>query len=50
MYVYDEDKLSVRISFTEKFSPNNAPPGKTGIQVEVYGSEYRPVPVGSRRW
>jgi protoporphyrinogen oxidase len=44
MYVYDEDKLSVRISITENFSPNNAPRGKSGIQVEVYGSEYRPVP------
>ncbi|MDQ1522064.1 MAG: hypothetical protein QOI55_3137 [Actinomycetota bacterium] len=44
MYVYDEDKLSVRISTTERFSPNNAPAGKTGIQVEVYGSEYRSVP------
>ncbi len=44
MYVYDEDKLSVRISITENFSPHNAPPNKTGIQVEVYGSEYRPVP------
>jgi protoporphyrinogen oxidase len=44
MYVYDEDKLSVRISITENFSANNAPRGKTGIQVEVYGSEYRPVP------
>jgi protoporphyrinogen oxidase len=44
MYVYDEDKLSTRISVTEKFSSNNAPPGKTGIQIEVYGSEYRAVP------
>ena len=44
MYVYDEDKLSTRISVTEKFSPNNAPAGKTGIQVEVYGSEYRALP------
>jgi protoporphyrinogen oxidase len=44
MYVYDEDKLSVRISITENFSRHNAPPNKTGIQVEVYGSEYRPVP------
>jgi protoporphyrinogen oxidase len=44
MYVYDEDKLSVRISTTENFSRHNAPPDKTGIQVEVYGSEYRPVP------
>jgi protoporphyrinogen oxidase len=44
LYVYDEDKLSTRVSVMEKFSPNNAPPGKTGIQVEVYGSEYRALP------
>jgi protoporphyrinogen oxidase len=44
MYVYDEDKLSVRVSLMERFSPNNAPPGCSGIQVEVYGSEYRAVP------
>jgi protoporphyrinogen oxidase len=44
MYVYDEDKLSVRISITENFSRHNAPSGKTGVQVEVYGSEYRALP------
>jgi len=44
MYVYDEDKLSVRVSHMEHFSPNNAPPGCSAIQVEVYGSEYRAVP------
>ena len=44
MYVYDEDKLSTRISVTERFSPHNAPSGMTGISVEVYGSPYRPVP------
>ena len=44
MYVYDEDKLSVRLSHMEHFSPNNAPPGCSAIQVEVYGSEYRAVP------
>jgi protoporphyrinogen oxidase len=44
MYVYDEDKLSVRVSTTENFSKHNAPAGCTGIQVEVYGSEYRPCP------
>jgi protoporphyrinogen oxidase len=44
MYVYDEDKLSVRLSHMEHFSPNNAPAGCSAIQVEVYGSEYRPVP------
>jgi protoporphyrinogen oxidase len=44
LYVYDEDKLSTRINFTERFSPYNAPPSTTGIAVEVYGSEYRPLP------
>jgi protoporphyrinogen oxidase len=44
MYVYDEDKLSVRVSTMDNFSKHNAPEGMTGIQVEVYGSEYRPVP------
>lgn len=42
-YVYDEDKYSVRISVTEHFAPSNAPLGKTGIQVEVYGSAWRPL-------
>jgi protoporphyrinogen oxidase len=44
MYVYDESKLSVRISHMEHFAPSNAPPGCSAIQVEVYGSEYRAVP------
>jgi protoporphyrinogen oxidase len=44
MYVYDEDKLSTRISIMDHFSPNNAPASKTGISVEVYGSDYRPLP------
>ena len=38
-YVYDEDKYSTRINFTESLSPNNGLPNKTGIQVEVYFSE-----------
>ena len=41
-YVYDEDKLSTRITFTEKLSGSNAPNGRSGIQVEVYFSRYRP--------
>ncbi len=41
LYVYDENKYSTRINFTELLSPNNAPIGKTGIQVEVYFSPYR---------
>jgi protoporphyrinogen oxidase len=44
-YIYDEDKLSTRISITERFSPNNAPASTTGLSVEVYGSPYRPLPV-----
>lgn len=44
MYVYDEDKLSTRISIMDHFSPNNAPAARTGISVEVYGSDYRPLP------
>ena len=43
-YIYDEDKLSVRLSLMERFSPNNAPEGKTAIQVEVYGSVFKPLP------
>jgi protoporphyrinogen oxidase len=43
-YIYDEDMLSVRLSVMERFSPNNAPAGKTAIQVEVYGSVFKPLP------
>lgn len=43
-YIYDEDKLCVRLSIMERFSPNNAPVGKTAIQVEVYGSAFKPLP------
>ena len=41
-YVYDRDLLSTRIHCTELLSPENAPAGHTGIQVEVYASAYRP--------
>lgn len=44
MYVYDEDKLSTRINIMENFAPSNAPQSSTGISVEVYGSDYRPLP------
>jgi protoporphyrinogen oxidase len=40
-YIYDEDKYSTRINCTERLSPNNAPEGHTGIQVEVYSSKYK---------
>ncbi len=40
-YVYDEDKRSCRVSYPHRFSPNNVPPGRASIQVEVYVGEYR---------
>jgi protoporphyrinogen oxidase len=43
-YVYDQDKASTRIHLTERLSPNNAPPGHTAIQVEVYFGRERPYP------
>ncbi|MBW3127593.1 protoporphyrinogen/coproporphyrinogen oxidase [Hymenobacter profundi] len=43
IYVYDEDKYSSRINFTELLSPANGIVGKTGIQVEVYFSKYKPM-------
>jgi protoporphyrinogen oxidase len=42
LYVYDADKYSTRINCIEKLSSNNAPFGCSGIQVEVYGSSFRP--------
>jgi len=40
IYVYDQNLYSTRINFTELLSPNNGEEGKTGIQVEVYFSDY----------
>ena len=48
MYVYDEDKYSVRINCTEKLSPANAPSGHTGVQVEVYHSKNKPINESSK--
>lgn len=44
VYVYDEDKLSVRITMMENLSPHNVPEGCTGMSVEVCGSDYKPLP------
>lgn len=44
LYVYDEDKLSTRVSIQENFSPHNAPPGTTAMSVEVCGSDFKPLP------
>lgn len=41
LYVYDDDKYSTRINFTELLSPDNGIKGKCGIQVEVYFSKYK---------
>jgi protoporphyrinogen oxidase len=48
MYVYDEEKYSVRINCTEKLSPVNAPVGHTGVQVEVYHSRNKPLKESSK--
>jgi protoporphyrinogen oxidase len=43
-YFYDEDILFSRLCFPSLMSPNNAPPGTSTIQAEVYFSEkYRPL-------
>ncbi|MEO8256933.1 MAG: FAD-dependent oxidoreductase [Acidobacteriota bacterium] len=44
LYVYDDDKISTRVSIQENFSPNNAPAGKTAMSVEVCGSDFLPLP------
>ncbi len=46
-YVYDEDMLSTRIHCVESLAPDNAPPGRTGVQVEVYFSRRRPMQTGA---
>jgi len=41
LYVYDEDKLSTRITFAEKLDGNADEKDYSAIQVEVYYSKYR---------
>ncbi len=43
-YVYDEDISFARGHFPHRLSPNNAPPGKGAIQLEIYYSFHRPLP------
>jgi protoporphyrinogen oxidase len=44
IYVYDEDKLSTRLSFTNKLASGNVPgPEWTGVQAEVYFSRHKPL-------
>lgn len=40
-YVYDEDKLSTRITFSEKFDGEGKDKNYSAIQVEVYQSVYK---------
>lgn len=43
-YFYDEDLIFTRVSFPHLLSPNNAPPGTSSIQAEIYYSDkYRPL-------
>lgn len=44
LYVYDPDKYATRISFMNRWSEHNTPPGVSAIQVEYYGSDVRPLP------
>ena len=46
-YIYDEDKLSVRLSLMERFSPSNAPEGQDrapgrGLRIGVEAAAARP--------
>jgi protoporphyrinogen oxidase len=40
IYVYDDEFFTTRINFTELLAKNNGIKGRSGIQVEVYFSDY----------
>jgi len=45
-YFYDEDIFFTRLSFPHLMSRNNAPPGCSSIQAEIYySSKYRPLTI-----
>jgi protoporphyrinogen oxidase len=44
-YIYNENFFSTRINFTEKLSPDNAPVGRSGVQVEVYSNPKKPLSI-----
>jgi len=44
LYVYDDDKISTRVSIQENFSPHNAPKDMSALSVEVCGSDAKPLP------
>ena len=45
MYFYDEDTIFSRANLPHRLSPYNVPQGCGSIQLEVYHSRYRPLPV-----
>jgi protoporphyrinogen oxidase len=47
MYFYDEDLVFARGNFPHRLGAANAPAGCGSIQVEIYGSPYRPLASGS---
>jgi protoporphyrinogen oxidase len=42
-YIYDEDTLSARVYSPNRKSPENAPPGCSSLQAEIYHSRYREI-------
>lgn len=46
MYFYDEDIVFARACLPHRLAAANAPPGCGSVQVEIYGSAYRPLPAG----
>jgi protoporphyrinogen oxidase len=47
LYVYDSDMLSTRVTLMDNLSPKNAPADQSGLQVEVYFTEARPLKYSS---
>jgi protoporphyrinogen oxidase len=47
LYVYDSDMLSTRVTLMDNLSPENAPVDQSGLQVEVYFTEARPLKYSS---
>ncbi len=43
-YIYDEDIYPARVHAPYRKSPDNAPPGKSSLQFEIYFSRHKPKP------
>jgi protoporphyrinogen oxidase len=48
-YIYDDELLSTRITSYGELSPSNVPKGCSGLQIEVYGSKYRPFKMNEKQ-